>query len=198
MQGWHPQTSLKRLLEDNSVCITQVHVAHISSTLERFCLRCRGGGQADPQDQSVIDLADPVDTDELTGDSGRGGGAAQDAEGGNAQAEPGECECPRRTKHVALAFYGLTRSLGYTIDSIRQNIFGPLSEAGYTYDVYLHTYDLQHLANARTGEAAALNTSEWQLLQPDFYKVTRQACTLRCTQRPCAKLPRRLFEEEAC
>ena len=174
MPGWHPQTSLKRLLTTN-LYLTSTRSTYFFGA-RKFCLRRRGGGQADPQDQSVIDLADPVDTDELTGDSGRGGGAAHEAESGNAQAEPGECECPRRTKHVVLAFYGLTRSLGYTIDSIRQNIFGPLSEAGYTYDVYLHTYDLQHLANARTGEAAALNTSEWQLLQPDFHKVTRQVC----------------------
>jgi hypothetical protein len=77
---------------------------------------------------------------------------------------------------VALAFYGLTRSLRYTINSIQQNIFNPLKESGYTYDVYLHTYNLEHLANQRSGEASSLNTTEWMLLRPDFYQVTSQVC----------------------
>jgi hypothetical protein len=83
-------------------------------------------------------------------------------------------KCPVKTKRVALAFYGLTRSLSYTIDSIRRNIMKPLAEAGYTYDVYLHTYDLQNLANERSGEANPLNTTEWKLLEPDFHKITSQ------------------------
>jgi hypothetical protein len=77
-------------------------------------------------------------------------------------------------KKVALAFYGLTRSLQYTIDSIRENVMDKLTAAGYDYDVYLHTYDLAGLQNARSGESDRLNTTEWQLLDPDYVEVTNQ------------------------
>jgi hypothetical protein len=79
-----------------------------------------------------------------------------------------------KSKHVALAFYGLTRSLRYTIESIRSNIFAPLTESGYTYDVYLHTYDLERLVNQRSKESGFLNTTEWTLLNPDFHRITDQ------------------------
>jgi hypothetical protein len=89
--------------------------------------------------------------------------------------EPSEgCSGNSNSKHVALAFYGLTRSLHYTIKSIRSNIFVPLTESGYTYDVYLHTYDLKHLVNQRSKESGSLNTTEWILLNPDFYRITNQ------------------------
>jgi hypothetical protein len=78
-------------------------------------------------------------------------------------------------KRVALAFYGLTRSLEYTVDSIKQNVMAPLTAAGIEYDVYLHTYDLQVIDNERSGEQAQhLNTTEWQLLQPDFVTISSQ------------------------
>ena len=78
------------------------------------------------------------------------------------------------TKRVALAFYGLTRSLKYTIDSIKLNVMDQLKEAGYEYDVYLHTYDLKSLSNIRSGETGALNTTEWKLLTPDYVQIDDQ------------------------
>lgn len=77
-------------------------------------------------------------------------------------------------KRVALAFYGLTRSLQYTVDSIESNVLHQLELAGYDYDIFLHTYSLQNLKNERTGEAAQLNTSEWKLLKPDYVEVAEQ------------------------
>lgn len=35
---------------------------------------------------------------------------------------------------------------------IKENIFGPLEAAGYTYDVYAHTYLLDVITNPRSGE----------------------------------------------
>ena len=114
--------------------------------------------------------------------------APADADEDDDEDDDGAAEGPRRTnnKHVALAFYGLTRSLRYTMPSIRQNVFAPLRAAGYTYDVYLHTYDLPHLTNERSGEATALNTTEWSLLNPDFHEVTSQARARRaCPRTTC-------------
>ena len=85
---------------------------------------------------------------------------------------------PPRAKRVAVAFYGLTRSLRFTAASIHANILGPLRDAGYAVETFLHTYDLQHLRNERSHEDADLNSTEWRLLQPDHHAVTHQA-------RPC-------------
>lgn len=83
------------------------------------------------------------------------------------------------SKRIALAFYGLTRSLKYTIDSIQLNVMDQLKQAGYEYDVYLHTYDLKSLSNIRSGEAGELNTTEWKLLAPDYVQIDDQVCLLR-------------------
>jgi hypothetical protein len=129
----------------------------------------------DDSDSANLDAASQDDTDDDDADnvsdqqvddanSGTHGGAAGTA-----------CACPKRSKHVALAFYGLTRSLQYTIESIKQNVMAPLSASGYTFDTYLHTYDLLEVTNARSGEAGEkLNTSEWRLLEPTFHKITSQ------------------------
>ena len=76
---------------------------------------------------------------------------------------------------VALCFFGLTRSLSFTIDSIRLNLLKPLKDGGYEVDVFLHTYNLQRLDNPWTGEDDDLNTTEWQLLEPFDYLITPQA-----------------------
>ena len=106
-----------------------------------------------------------------------------------AQLQEGAAARHGKRKHVALAFYGLTRSLTYTIDSIHSQIMVPLSAGGYTFDIYLHTYDLRHLDNSRTNESSDLNTTEWHLLRPDFLSITSQVrvpCAwpwLACCQR---------------
>ena len=43
---------------------------------------------------------------------------------------------------VCICFFGLTRSLRYTIDSINKNILKILEDNNIKYDIYLHTYDL--------------------------------------------------------
>jgi hypothetical protein len=96
-------------------------------------------------------------------------------EGLKGDVERGNTECGKgMKKHVALAFYGLSRSLSYTIDSIHENILGPLDKAGYTYDVFLHTYNLRQFNNHRSHESGVLNDTEWTLLEPDFHLVESQ------------------------
>lgn len=85
-----------------------------------------------------------------------------------------------KPKRVAIAFYGLTRSLKYTIQSIRENVFEKLTEGGFEYHVYLHTYSLEKTERTRSGESASLNKTEWKLLDADFHKVTSQVCATTC------------------
>ena len=78
-------------------------------------------------------------------------------------------------KRVAVCFFGLTRSLNHTIDSIQQNLIGPIVEKGWEVDVFIHTYnDVRHLTNTRTGEDTDLDTEQWHLLDPYDYQLTAQ------------------------
>jgi hypothetical protein len=45
-------------------------------------------------------------------------------------------------KKVAIILFGLSRSLNKTIDSLRMNLFAPLTENGIEYDVFVHTYKI--------------------------------------------------------
>ena len=75
---------------------------------------------------------------------------------------------------VAICFFGLTRSLDFTIDSIKNNILAPLEESNINYDIILHTYDLKSIKLKRSGENNKLNTEEWNKLNPDYYKIDNQ------------------------
>jgi hypothetical protein len=60
-------------------------------------------------------------------------------------------------KRLALCFFGLTRSLNWTVESIENHILGPLNRAGtpgneVKYDVFLHTYAMKSVNNPRTNE----------------------------------------------
>ena len=72
---------------------------------------------------------------------------------------------------IAILFWGLTRSLKYTIKSIKINVFNVLRENNIDFDIYLHTYKVEKpFSNKRTGERnIKLNFNEYKLLQPDFF-----------------------------
>lgn len=77
--------------------------------------------------------------------------------------------------NVAIGFFGLTRSLKYTIKSIEQNIFNVLKKNNIKYDIYLHTYNLEKLTLKRSGEKnCILDVNEWKLLNPIKYKIDNQ------------------------
>ena len=71
---------------------------------------------------------------------------------------------------VCICFFGLTRSLKYTIDSINDNLFNILKPNNIQYDIYLHTYDLKILTNNRSNELECkLDIDEYKLLNPKKY-----------------------------
>ena len=44
-----------------------------------------------------------------------------------------------KKKRVAILFFGLSRSLGKTIESIKKNLFTPLDNNSIDYDIFIHT-----------------------------------------------------------
>lgn len=68
---------------------------------------------------------------------------------------------------IAVCFFGLIRSLKYTHDSIKKNLFDILTNNGHEYDIYIHTYDLEILTNIRSGEKnVKLDVNDYKLLNP--------------------------------
>ena len=75
---------------------------------------------------------------------------------------------------VALAFWGITRSLKYTIDSIRKNILDSF-ESHADYTIFMHTYTLNTYTNIRSGEHQEIvDSEEYKLLNPDFVEIDEQ------------------------
>lgn len=77
---------------------------------------------------------------------------------------------------VALAFWGLTRSLKYTIKSIKENILEELKKNNIEYHIYVHTYSTSKpYNNDRAKEKnIKLNNNEYKLLDPYFSFVDSQ------------------------
>ena len=79
--------------------------------------------------------------------------------------------------NIAIVFFGITRSLKYTIKSINENIFDILKSSDYNYDIFLHTYFLDKYSNIRTGEKITkdkIDNSEYKLLNADYLKIDNQ------------------------
>ncbi|MEM9355029.1 MAG: hypothetical protein AAGB04_02350 [Pseudomonadota bacterium] len=66
---------------------------------------------------------------------------------------------------VALAFFGITRSLHKTFPSIEREIIEPLRRS-FDVSVYCHFFDLKFVRNERTREFGELNVSDAELLKP--------------------------------
>jgi hypothetical protein len=77
---------------------------------------------------------------------------------------------------IAICFWGLTRSLKYTISSIREKILKPLSDKDIEYSIFLHTYFLEtEYHNPRAEEHGnILDFEEYKLLEPDYVEVDNQ------------------------
>ena len=81
---------------------------------------------------------------------------------------------------VAIGFFGLTRSLRYTIYSITTNIYNVFKANNIEYDVFIHTYSLSSYSNIRNKEIitdkeeiARLN-NEYKLLKADYVDIHEQ------------------------
>jgi hypothetical protein len=78
---------------------------------------------------------------------------------------------------VAVGFFGITRSLKYTIESINKRIFDILKKNDITYDVFVHTYHVTDYKNIRTGEVIRdedIDNEEYKLLNADFTEIDNQ------------------------
>lgn len=47
-----------------------------------------------------------------------------------------------KKQKVAIIFYGLTRCLNKTINSLKENLMLPLTENSIDYDIFIHTYKI--------------------------------------------------------
>ena len=79
-------------------------------------------------------------------------------------------------RRVAICFWGLMRSLRFTLPSIQENIFKPLEKAKIPYDIYLHTYKLSRLySNPRSEEFnISLDNTSYKKLKPYKYLIEDQ------------------------
>lgn len=77
---------------------------------------------------------------------------------------------------VALAFWGITRSLKRTIHSIEQHIINVLQENNIEYQIFLHTYIVtKPYSNNRNQEYnVQLDNEEYKLLHPYMYLLDDQ------------------------
>lgn len=79
---------------------------------------------------------------------------------------------------VALSFFGITRSLKYTINSIEKQILNILKEQGIEFDIFLHTYKFKNnYKNNRTRENVKqedVDNEEYKLLNPAYKQIDVQ------------------------
>lgn len=79
---------------------------------------------------------------------------------------------------IAIGFFGITRSLKYTIQSIELNVFNVLKDNNIEYDIFLHTYNLSSYKNVRTREkpldSKDIDNEEYKLLNPNYFKIDDQ------------------------
>jgi hypothetical protein len=76
---------------------------------------------------------------------------------------------------VALAFFGITRSLKYTIESIQSNILDVFKNNTIEYDIFMHTYSLTNYKNIRTNECTDIyDNTEYKLLNAKYLEIDDQ------------------------
>ena len=77
---------------------------------------------------------------------------------------------------VALAFWGLTRSLKYTIDSINKKILNVLKKHNIEYKIFMHAWTINSVYNNTHAKEANihLDNKEYKLLNPDYFETHDQ------------------------
>lgn len=81
------------------------------------------------------------------------------------------------SKHrVAVAFYGLSRSLKTTLPSFEKHVFAVLDKEGIAYDVFWSGLDSGRINNVRSGETdIKLETTDFVLMRPCVFSVVSQS-----------------------
>ncbi|CAM9396563.1 unnamed protein product [Ascophyllum nodosum] len=116
------------------------------------------------------------------GGGGYGGGPPPDTGeyGGGPPPDPGGYgggPPPDTSPRVAVCFFGLTRSLRWTLPSVRHRLLDVLRESGMSVDTFVHTYDLKEVYNERAGEEGIKYSSyvaDYAALNPVRSLVTNQ------------------------
>jgi hypothetical protein len=67
---------------------------------------------------------------------------------------------------IAIAFFGIARSLKFTIGSIDENVIAPLRSMG-DVRIFGHLYDLSEIRNPRSGESCMLEAGQHTLIDFD-------------------------------
>ena len=77
---------------------------------------------------------------------------------------------------IALGFWGITRSLKHTIQSIKQHIIKPMQQQNIEIIIYMHTYNVKSTYNnIRTNELhIQLDNDEYKLLNPHYIQIDDQ------------------------
>lgn len=79
-------------------------------------------------------------------------------------------------RKIAICFWGLTRSLKYTLQSIKENILDIISSYDINIDIYLHTYTFNSPYNNNRSKEnnIILDFDEYLLLNPNFFLIEDQ------------------------
>lgn len=75
---------------------------------------------------------------------------------------------------IAVAFFGITRSLTHTLGGLDANVIAPArARAGAAGDarLFAHLYQQQQIDNPRSGEQGRLDPDEHRLLKPDWLEL---------------------------
>ena len=77
---------------------------------------------------------------------------------------------------IAIVFFGLTRCLSKTVDSIKKNIFNVLTEHNLDYDIFMHTYTIDgKYTNSYNGLSIKYeNENVKNLLNPKYLLIDKQ------------------------
>jgi hypothetical protein len=80
-------------------------------------------------------------------------------------------------KRVAIIFFGLTRSLRNIYDNLRENLFNELTNKGYVYDTFIHTYSLENpYINNWSGEIVSnYDNMAYEILNSKYYIIEKQS-----------------------
>jgi hypothetical protein len=81
--------------------------------------------------------------------------------------------------HVALLYFGKTRSIRYTYQTHQIHVFDKLKGAGITYDNYMHTWDTSHNMIWHNDSGIPEDEDSYALLEPAYFKKDNQADFLK-------------------
>ena len=69
---------------------------------------------------------------------------------------------------VAICFYGICRSLQYTMPSITRHILNILKKRNIDYRIFCHTYNISNINNSRSGEADVYQIDSQEVFDQEF------------------------------